>query len=407
MTHEQRTMVVVVMTITTGWIAFAMPTPIFAPLFLDPAQGLVPATMAEGTRTVLLGIAVALYPFGQIIGSPLLGRWSDRAGRATVLQATLWATVLGSGIVAAGIAIGSIALLFLGRFVSGLAEGNLAIAQSIAADVSSPRTKARNFALIGISVDVGFIVGPLLGGVLSDRAIVPWFGAVLPFWVATGLFVLNALAVPVFLKETSPQLAVPAAARPARAALRDPRLRRVYAVSFLTFWSIMIFFDFFTVYFVQLFRTPPAELGLYMALLSAPLIAAGLLVNRVVNRCGVQATGLLSVVLMGGGLAWFVVPGTLAGLILPMVVISVGISFGQTATSVMVSDAAPAAAQGEALGTYRAIVVAAAGLAALVGGALSGLAPPYPFYTAIASAALAALVLALNMRCGSRSRRRA
>src|SRR5262245_59677051 len=113
---------VVIATTVVGWSAFAMPQPIFGPLFLDSAHGLVPAAMAEATRTLLLGVAVALYPLGQIIGSPLLGRWSDRAGRVRVLQAALWATVAGSAVVAAGVAAGSVALIFVGRFIAGLAE---------------------------------------------------------------------------------------------------------------------------------------------------------------------------------------------------------------------------------------------------------------------------------------------
>lgn len=391
---QGKTMVAVFVTIATGWVAFALPYPIFSHVFLQPEHGLVPAEMPQAQRTLLLGVAIALYPLGQILGSPLLGRWSDRHGRKRVLQLSLWGAVLGSSVLAFGVALGSIAVLLLGRFLSGLAEGSLSIAQSIASDVSTPETKARNFAAIGIAVDLGFIVGPLIGGVLADDGIVPWFSVVLPFWVATGMFVLNALALPFLLREpTVTRSPVVVAPRTLRTTLLDARLVPTFVVSFLTFWTITIFFDFFAVYFVQRFRVAPAALGVYAALISGPLIASGLFVNRVVQRCGVRKTALASVVLMSAGLGWFVIPDDLWGLVLPIVVICIGINFAQTTTSLLISDLAPGEEQGQALGVYRSITVLAAGLSALIGGVLSGLSPAYPFYTGILSAIVAGMVL--------------
>lgn len=386
-------MVAVFVTIATGWVAFALPYPIFSHIFLEPEHGLVSAEMPQARRTLLLGTAIALYPLGQILGSPLLGRWSDRHGRKRVLQLSLWGAVLGSGILASGVAFGSISVLLLGRFLSGLAEGSLSIAQSIASDVSTPATKARNFAAIGIAVDLGFIVGPLIGGVLADADIVPWFSVVLPFWVATGMFVLNALALPFLLREPVTRSTTVAPPRGLRTTLLDARLVPTFVVSFLTFWTITIFFDFFAVYFVQVFRAAPAALGVYAALISGPLIASGLCVNRVVRRWGVRRTALASVVLMSTGLAWFVVPDELWALVLPIIVICIGINFAQTTTSLLISDLAPGDEQGQALGVYRSITVLAAGLSAFVGGVLSGLSPTYPFYTGIISAIAAGVVL--------------
>jgi MFS transporter, DHA1 family, tetracycline resistance protein len=223
---------------------------------------------------------------------------------------------------------------------------------------------------------------------------VPWFSVVLPFWVATGMFVLNALALPFLLREPNvPRSLTVVAPRALRSTLLDARLAPTFAVSFLAFWTITIFFDFFAVYFVQVFRAAPAALGVYAALISGPLIASGLFVNRVVRRWGVRTTAIASVLLMSVGLAWFVVPDALGALVLPIVLICVGINFAQTTTSLLISDLAPGEEQGQALGVYRAITVLAAGLSAFVGGALSGLSPTYPFYTGIISAIAAGCVL--------------
>ncbi len=387
MKNETKTMGVVFLTTLIGWIGFSLPFPIFSHLFLNAENGLVSVHHTLETRTVLLGIALALYPLGQIIGAPFLGRLSDRIGRKKVLVWSLMATVIGSLILAFGVTIGSLALVFAGRFLSGLSEGSLAIAQSIAADVSSAKTKARNFAWIGIAIDLGFIAGPIMGGVLGDRSFMSGFDIWLPFWIAVLLFVLNTLVVVRMLDGSVDNLAQkPVDAAKSRNALRmlgSRDLVQPFLLSFVAFWAIMMFLEYFAVYFVQVFETPPAELGVYAALVSIPLIAAGLCVQHVVRLVGNKITGVLSFGLMGGGLIAFLNAGSLAGVILPMIVICIGVNFGQTVTSVIVSDIAKAEEQGQAMGLYRAITVAAGGLSALMGGALAGYSPGYPFMTAI------------------------
>lgn len=396
MSSRNKTLAIVLLTTLTGWIGFSLPFPIFSHIFLNPDLGIVDPDMSQSLRATLMGGALAIYPLGQVIGSPILGRLSDRLGRKRVLVWSLWATVVGAIVLAYGVSIGSILLIYAGRLLSGFAEGSLAIAQSIASDISTRATKARNFAYIGIAIDIGFIVGPLLGGLLSDPALHPLFNAALPFWTACLLFIANAVLVWLLLRESA-TLATPAVAR--RSAVKTLLSRSMlpgFVLSFLTFWAIMIFFDFFAVYFVQVFQTPPAELGIYTALISIPLILSGLFVGRFVARFGVRSTGLVSAVLLCGGMFLFLGPDNICSFVVPIIVICIGINFGQTATSVIVSDLARDGEQGQAMGIYRAVTVAAGGISALVGGVLAGYAPGYPFLTAIFAAICAgALIMAM------------
>ena len=406
MPAENRTLAIVLLTTLTGWIGFSLPFPIFSHIFLNPEHGIVDPNMPETWRTALMGGALAIYPLGQVIGSPVLGRLSDRLGRKRVLVWSLWGTVFGSLVLAFGVAAGSVLLIYLGRLLSGFAEGSLAIAQSIAADISTSKTKARNFAYIGIAIDVGFIVGPLLGGLLSDPALHPVFNAALPFWTACLLFAINAVLVWTLLKEPAPVEASAVQQRGVLKTFLDRRMLPGFILSFLVFWAIMIFFDFFAVYFVQVFQTPPAELGIYTALISLPLIISGLVVGNVIARIGVCPTGIISVLLMGSGTLLFLGFDSIAGLVFPIIVICIGINFGQTATSVTVSDAAAEGEQGQAMGVYRAVTVAAGGFSALAGGFLAGYAPSYPFVTAIL-ASLGAFGLLLMGTVFQTSRQRA
>lgn len=398
--HETMVMSVVFTTVLVGWIGFSLPYPVFAHLFLNPESALLDASTPRDSRTLLLGFAIALYPAGQIAGSVLFGRLSDRFGRVPVLTGALAVALLGALMLWGAAETGALWLLLLGRLVAGLGEGNIAILQSLAADVSRPGSKARNFALIGIAMDLGFVAGPVLGGLLAMGSVedVPDYAA--PFAAAAALFAANALLVPWLLRG---RVSGANGALAPDAAPFAPRARRrlvsLLVLSFLAFWAVMAFLEFFPVLFVQRYATPPLELGINAALLSVPLILSGMVVGRLVTRIGAAAVMLLSLLLMGAGSYAFVEAGSPLGHVLPAVIVATGINFAQTATSVLVSDAAPLSLQGTAIGLYRAITIAAGALVGIVGGWLSGVDPAAPFLTGVAACILAVLgLIALRLR---------
>lgn len=78
---------------------------------------------------------------------------------------------------AVGILIKSIPLLFIARAFDGITGGNISVAQAVVADVTLPQRRASTFGLVGAAFGVGFIVGPFLGGILSESRLVSWFNA--------------------------------------------------------------------------------------------------------------------------------------------------------------------------------------------------------------------------------------
>ena len=122
---------------------------------------------------------------------PLLGRLSDRHGRKPVLTLCLVGVLAGYVLMALGIAWRSLPLLLLSRVVEGFFNGDIAIVQAMAADMSTARTKARNFARINIGMNLGWVVGPMIGGyaavVSGDYS--------LAAWLAVGMTVINLLLV--------------------------------------------------------------------------------------------------------------------------------------------------------------------------------------------------------------------
>lgn len=124
------------------------------------------------------------YAFMQFIFAPILGNLSDKYGRRPVLLFSL----LGFGIDYLFLAFApSIFWLFIGRIIAGIAGASMTTAMAYIADVSAPEKRAQNFGIVGAAFGLGFIIGPVLGGVLGQ------FGTRIPFFAAAGLALLNFL----------------------------------------------------------------------------------------------------------------------------------------------------------------------------------------------------------------------
>lgn len=185
-----------------GFLGYSMMITIFTPLFLESRYTLLPETYSFSTRTILLGSALFLYPFGQFLSSPILGALSDHHGRKKILFYSLLATTCCYIVVATAIMTSQLTLLMVALFLMGLSEGNVTIAQSAIADVTRGDERTRYFGYIYLSASLAFIIGPLLGGQLSNPHIISWFDASVPFWFVFLLLALTTFWVLINFKET-------------------------------------------------------------------------------------------------------------------------------------------------------------------------------------------------------------
>ena len=124
------------------------------------------------------------YAIMQFLFAPVIGNLSDQYGRRPVLLLSL----LGFGIDYLFLSFApNMAWLFVGRIISGITGASFTTASAYIADISSPQNRTQNFGMIGAAFGLGFIIGPVLGGLLGS------FGPRVPFLVAAGLSLLNAL----------------------------------------------------------------------------------------------------------------------------------------------------------------------------------------------------------------------
>ncbi len=135
------------------------------------------------------------YAIMQFLFSPFLGNLSDKFGRRPVLLFSLF----GFGVDYVFLAFApTIGWLFVGRIIAGITGASFTTATAYIADISAPQDRAKNFGLIGAAFGLGFIIGPVVGGLLGQ------YGSRIPFFAAAALAFLNFLYGLFVLPESLP-----------------------------------------------------------------------------------------------------------------------------------------------------------------------------------------------------------
>lgn len=185
----------VVLIVLIDLLGFSLVMPLLGPL--GSRYGL------DGWKT---GLLFAAFPICQLIAGPILGRLSDRMGRRPILVVSQAGTAL--SFVVLGLAR-DFPTLLLGRMLDGFSGGNIMVAQAYVADVTRPEDRARGMGMIGMAFGLGFVLGPLIGGLLMDLPVSADWALRVPFLAAAGFSVLALLLVVARLPESIPAGSAP------------------------------------------------------------------------------------------------------------------------------------------------------------------------------------------------------
>jgi DHA1 family tetracycline resistance protein-like MFS transporter len=176
MTNKKPAIAFIFITLLIDVIGFGIIIPVMPKLILElTGEGMSAASRYGGWM---------LFAFSamQFLFSPLLGNISDAYGRRPVLLFSL----LGFGLDYLLLAFApTLSWLFIGRIIAGITGASFTTASAYIADISTPETRAQNFGMIGAAFGLGFIIGPVLGGILGE------YGARVPFLASAGLTLLN------------------------------------------------------------------------------------------------------------------------------------------------------------------------------------------------------------------------
>jgi DHA1 family tetracycline resistance protein-like MFS transporter len=196
---KSRPLLVLFCTLLLDTISIGILIPVLPAIFTDPTS---PTFMLYGysvaSQYFLAGAITAVFGLMQFLAAPILGELSDVYGRKRLLTIGVAVLAFSNLLFGFGIEIASLAVLFVARILAGLAGANFSIAQAAIVDVSKPEERAKNFGIIGAAFGIGFILGPLLGGIIAAT----FSHAAMPFIFAGGLGILNVMFIVIFLKET-------------------------------------------------------------------------------------------------------------------------------------------------------------------------------------------------------------
>jgi MFS family permease len=334
---------------------------------------------------------VATFSFAQFLAAPLWGRLSDRIGRKPVLVLALCGTALGS--VLTGVA-GSLPLLFVGRAIDGASGSSYAVAQAAVADIAEPADRPRLLGLLGAAFGVGFVAGPVIGGLASLGS------TKLPFFIAAALAAANAVAAAFRLPETR------AAAHatethwlvPPTRIFREPSGRTLLRLATLALFGMLAFSGFESTFALLLDRRFGWDDGVIYALFAAVGLLLVLVQARVVGRVHASGRGSSQVlraalVANAAGFAVLSLDAGAAALAVALVLLTAGQGLLAPTLASATAGVVAAHRRGEALGVQQSAGALGRVTGPLVAGGLFqavGTGAPY-----VVAACLALLCLGL------------
>jgi len=368
-------------------------------------------TSSQADQAFWYGAVTFAFGIANFFGSPILGALSDRFGRRPVLLLGFTGLALNFFFTALSTALW---MLIAVRLVGGAMQSNIAVANAYVADITPPEERAKRFGMLGAMFGVGFILGPVAGGLLGH------FHLQLPFFAAGTLALVNLAYGYFVLPESLPKdrrrpfdwrRANPVTSLQALTQLKGVgRLVAVIAASGL---AQFILYTTWVLYTTFKFGWGPMENGWSLATVGiVSVVVQGVLLGRLLKRFSAQKLALIG--LFSSTLAYALYGLATQGWMMYVVIVANMLGFTVAAAiQSIISSAADASTQGQTMGAVSSMNSLMAVIAPVIGAPLLGVVSHLPhddwrigacFYLC-ALLQLAALVLAwLHFRGARRAR---
>ncbi|MGJ8663840.1 MAG: MFS transporter [Marinicella sp.] len=278
-----------------GTMGIALPYPVLAPYFIDyPANEL---THFMGFHPkILLGICLAIYPLGLLVGSVYIGALSDGFGRKKVLVITLVGSVIGYGLTAWAVYQESFIFFIVARFLTGVCEGNISIARAIAAELHPELDRTKALSLVYAATYTGWLIGPVIGGFLMIYGVAEVF-----LMAGVGMVVSLILVMLLISRDRPEQLDDTPFWQAIRqnnslTLLKHIEIRPIFWFYFLYSMGLNAFYDFYPVWFVDYHAADGKTIAwATVCLTTVMIIVSSTLVAKVQSRYGE-----IKAILLGG-----------------------------------------------------------------------------------------------------------
>lgn len=305
---------------------------------------LVFLVMRWGGNALIYGIVGATYSSFQLVGAPILGRWSDRYGRRRVLLLSQLGTLFSwlvflsafalppeplfsvrSSLLGEFVVSLPLLVIFLARACDGLTGGNVSVANAYLADVTEEADRNVNFGRMAISANLGFIFGPAIAGLLGATA----WGEVVPVLAALTISLLAALIIAIKLPDSSPCTMAqdPERLSPrkvfgqeskpcfeikggdqlsAREILRLDRVPTLLAIYFLVMLGFNIFYVAFPLHAAEGLGWPIRDVGLHLSAMSLCMVVVqGPVLSRASKRMGEATLAVVGSLILAASFVFY------------------------------------------------------------------------------------------------------
>lgn len=289
MEQNRKSFWIVLSVILLDDLGFSMVFILFANLVLNPEYGFFGAEIPVSTKNMWLGILGTMFPFVEFFSAPFWGDVSDKWGRRRGLQITLLGTIAAHLISALAILTKDIYVLLFSRAIAGFFCGNIAICVSTLADISpDEKLRSQRMGYMTIGLGAGWMIAMLVGGVLSDPKVLPFFTLSTPFYIAAILatgayFVVQFLFSETYVPKETSKFNLLKSFREMKDALKIPKLRPLFLGLFI--WSLGWFpiLQWFTPLSMQSYHVSITTVYYYLLFLGFAWLLGGYLNSIIVN----------------------------------------------------------------------------------------------------------------------------
>lgn len=342
-------------------IGFGIIIPVLPDLIIELSGMVKTSPHAVSYASKIGGWMLAAYAIMQFVFAPIVGALSDRYGRRPVLLGSLFGFAIDYLFMALA---PTLWWLVLGRIIAGIMGASFTTAGAYIADISTPEKRAQNFGMIGAAFGLGFIIGPLVGGLLAD------FGVRTPFFVCAGLTMLNWLfgffILPESLKKENRRTFEWKRANPIgtlKSLVRYPVIAGLILALAFIYISAHAVQTNWSYYVIEKFNWTPADIGWSLAMVGVSFaVIQGGLIRVIIPKLGQERSVYLGVALYSIGFLLYGI-ATEGWMMYPIIIIYCLGSIAGPALQGIMSSTIPANEQGELQGGFTSLM----SLAAIIG----------------------------------------
>lgn len=254
----------------------ALPYPVLTPLMVG-SESTINQWLGIDPK-LLLGIVLAAYPLGMLLGANVIGSWSDHFGRRRVVMWTMAGALFGYALSVLAISLENYLLLLLSRLFTGFCEGNVAVFRAMAADLGDEIPRTKIFAWSMTATFLGWTFGPLCGGLLLS------LGALWVFVLGALFIALGWLLVALYMTNSFAAEKKTAAPEQAFSLYRLADIRGFAFVHFIACMAINAFYEYFPLWLVEHYEQSGLGIAVFTLVLQIGMLASSIYYMRWFER---------------------------------------------------------------------------------------------------------------------------